>query len=38
MPDHCVPDNPLPRTNLPSTLPEGGFGWFSIRQLSYDID
>jgi len=38
MPDHCIPDNPLPWTNLPSTLPGGGFGWFSIRQLSYDID
>ena len=38
MPDRCVPDNPLPRTNFPGTLPEGGFGWFLIRQLSYDID
>jgi anti-sigma regulatory factor (Ser/Thr protein kinase) len=26
MPDRCVPDNPLPRTNFPGTLPEGGFG------------
>ena len=38
MPDHCVPDYLLPRTNFPGTLSEAGFGWFLMRQLSYDIN
>ena len=40
---HPMPDNTLPEGNLPdidtplAELPEGGFGWFMIRQLTRDL-
>ena len=39
---HPFPQERLPQGTLPETcptngLPEGGFGWFLIRQLCYDI-
>ena len=37
LPDHCLQNDQLSAIDIQATLPEGGFGWFLIRQLSYDI-
>ena len=37
LPDHCLQNDQLSAIDIQASLPEGGFGWFLIRQLSYDI-
>ena len=37
LPAHCLTNDHLPAVDIQASLPEDGFGWFLIRQLSYDI-
>ena len=37
LPAHCLTDDHMSAVDIQASLPEGGFGWFLIRQLSYDI-
>jgi len=37
MPAGRAPDPPLPQTNHPHDLPEGGFGWHIIRSLTTEL-
>jgi len=37
LPAHCLTNDHMSAVDIQASLPEGGFGWFLIRQLSYDI-
>ncbi len=38
MPNETLPAGLLPRQGAVEDLPEGGFGWFLIRELSQDLE
>lgn len=38
MPDEILPEGNLPEHGCIEDLPEGGFGWFLIRELSKDLE